>query len=49
MRVKRRWMKWIFEEADTLDVAMPWERGANRTIWHRHFVSSNILKLPRRA
>ncbi|GEM_PF-3577221 len=27
MAETRRWMKWILEEAETLDVVMPWQHG----------------------
>lgn len=33
MRTKRRWMQWIFEEADANTVPMPWERQQRRTGW----------------
>ncbi|MFT4716881.1 MAG: hypothetical protein ACI861_001622 [Paracoccaceae bacterium] len=42
MRIKRRWMKWIFEEADRLDVTMPWERGANRSAWRKRLASASL-------
>jgi len=36
MRIKKRWIKWIVEEADAFDTVLPWERGADRSAWHRH-------------
>jgi|GEM_PF-2644822 len=49
MRVQRRWMKWVLEEADALEVTFPWERGAKRGLWHRHLSDSKIQPLARRA
>ncbi len=49
MRIKRRWMRWVFEEADALQVTLPWERGADRRAWRRHLPDSITAALPRRA
>jgi hypothetical protein len=44
MRLQRRWMRWIFEEVETFNTRMPWERGYARKGWKS---KANILKLPR--
>ncbi len=49
MRTKRRWLKWVLEEADSLQVTLPWERTAAREKWHRHLVEDEELQLPARA
>jgi len=45
MGIKRRWMRWIFEEADQLDVVLPWERGANRAAWRKRLTSASLRLL----
>jgi hypothetical protein len=45
MRIKRRWMKWVFEEADRLDVVLPWERSANRAQWRKRLNSASLRLL----
>ncbi len=47
MPKRRRWMKWVFEEADKFDVILPWERGAQRMKWRRH-LSDGLVKLRKR-
>jgi len=47
MAKQRRWMKWVFEEAENFDVILPWERGAQRMKWRRH-LTGEILKLQKR-
>ncbi len=50
MAVKRRWMKWIFEEVENMEVTLPWERTADRRAWRRHLSGkSPLLKLVHRA
>ncbi len=50
MAVKRRWMKWIFEEVENMEVTLPWERGADRRAWRRHLADRpGILGLIHRA
>jgi hypothetical protein len=45
MGIKRRWMRWVFEEADQLDVVFPWERGANRRAWRKRLTSASLRLL----
>ena len=40
MRTKRRWMMWVLEEADTLQFAMPWERGTRTRAWRKRLSAS---------
>ena len=35
MATQRRWMRWIFKEAEAFDTVLPWERGADRALWRR--------------
>jgi hypothetical protein len=48
MNVQRRWMKWIFEEVETFDARLPWERGVRDGAWKRR-LSSTALRLIARA
>lgn len=43
MGTKRRWLKWVIEEANTLNVVLPWERGANRRLWRKRLSTSKNL------
>jgi len=36
MATQRRWMRWIFTEAEAFDTVLPWERRADRALWRRH-------------
>ena len=45
MRIKRRWMRWVFEEADRIDVVLPWERGADRKSWRKHLTLDTLRVL----
>ncbi len=45
MGIKRRWMRWVFEEADKFDVVLPWERGADRAAWRRRLTSASLRLL----
>lgn len=49
MHMKRRWLKWVLEEADSLEVTLPWERGAKRILWHRHLDEDVVVNMPARA
>ena len=44
MNVKRRWMKWVFEEVENFDVVMPWERGAKPSRWKRNLSEGASLR-----
>ena len=35
MKIKRRWMRWVFDEVETFDTRMPWERGYARKGWKK--------------
>ncbi len=48
-RKPRRWMKWIFEEADNFDVVLPFERGARRKLWRRHLSAESLRLLSSKA
>ncbi len=45
MQIKRRWMRWVFEEADQFDVVLPWERGANRSLWRKRLAPQQRLQI----
>ncbi len=45
MNVKRRWMKWIIEEADRLEATMPWDRTTDRGAWRRRIKPDRRLWL----
>ena len=35
MRKQSRWMKWVIEEADNFDTALPWERRVRTGHWKK--------------
>ncbi|MCB1367119.1 MAG: hypothetical protein KDK00_05105 [Rhodobacteraceae bacterium] len=49
MRTTSRWMKWVIEESDNLQVAMPWERGHRNPAWKSRLSVSVFRRLLARA
>jgi len=45
MPKQRRWMKWMLQEAEAFDTVLPWERGADRTLWRRHLATRVFRRL----
>lgn len=45
MGKQNRWMKWVLDEADKLNVNMPWHRQFRSTAWKNRLLSVDFRRL----
>ena len=49
MQIKRRWMRWVFEEVESAEFTMPWERGKRTGAWKQKCTPASFRQLIARA
>ena len=46
MGKQSRWMEWVLDEADRLNVTLPWHRKTRSSAWKRRLSGADIHWLP---
>ncbi len=43
--IRRRWMRWVLDEADGAELTFPWTRGRRTGAWKRRLSGADMARL----